>query len=265
MLEHALKSLCQLGWRLDLLAPLEGGKTNASYLVAFEKRRLVLRINHPNSLALGIDRALEKSIMQALPQGIAPSILFYNEQYLLCEYIHSDQQAANASHEVDILKALRLLHGINISGQPMDYIARLDFLLPDDQHHQWENLLQSLQALIADFDRRFGKHEGLCHHDLVPQNILWTPSGPRFIDWEYAAKGDIFFDLACIVENHPFWQKKSVQLLESYGLSAELKPKLLLFRAIYWAISAAWCLRSGLPQEASMVYIEKLILQCRSC
>lgn len=39
---------------------------------------------------------------------------------------------------------------------------------------------------------------GLCHNDLNPSNILITGNDLYFIDYEFSAIGDIFYDLATL-------------------------------------------------------------------
>ena len=39
---------------------------------------------------------------------------------------------------------------------------------------------------------------GLCHNDLDPSNILITGNDLYFIDYEFSAIGDIFYDLATL-------------------------------------------------------------------
>lgn len=43
----------------------------------------------------------------------------------------------------------------------------------------------------------------LCHHDLTPENLVWTGTQLFFIDWEYAALADPAFDLTVALRHQP--------------------------------------------------------------
>ena len=44
----------------------------------------------------------------------------------------------------------------------------------------------------------------LCHHDLIPENIIQGPKGLFFIDWEYASLGHPQFDYQRLLNSHHF-------------------------------------------------------------
>ena len=44
----------------------------------------------------------------------------------------------------------------------------------------------------------YPKEYVLSHNDLNVKNILWHKNKVIFLDWEYAAVNDCYFDLACV-------------------------------------------------------------------
>jgi thiamine kinase-like enzyme len=62
------------------------------------------------------------------------------------------------------------------------------------------------------------------------------------IDWEFAAIGDPFFDLATIAEHHHFDQNQSEQLLDAYlkSLNAGDVKRLHRYREMYNQLKILW-------------------------
>ncbi|MEY3018216.1 MAG: hypothetical protein RL336_1351, partial [Pseudomonadota bacterium] len=69
-LRSALTALATKGWQLQVVGELAGGMTNSSVIVKQGTARYVLRLNHPDSQALGIDRNLEIRIVAQLPAAL---------------------------------------------------------------------------------------------------------------------------------------------------------------------------------------------------
>jgi thiamine kinase-like enzyme len=86
-----------------------------------------------------------------------------------------------------------------------------------------------------------------------------TGALPVLIDWEYAAMGDLFFDLACLLEEHKHLALSEVELLQKYGVDPQCAPKLRVYRAVYSALAAAWARCRGLSNASQLAYIEALL------
>ncbi len=61
--------------------------------------------------------------------------------------------------------------------------------------HVLVHAVPALDRLPAPFDG-LGGEEVLLHRDLHPHNVIMTAAGPRIIDWEGAARGPAFADVA---------------------------------------------------------------------
>jgi Ser/Thr protein kinase RdoA (MazF antagonist) len=105
--------------------------------------------------------------------------------------------------------------------------------------------------------------QALCHHDLNHHNIL---DGPplMFIDWEYAAIGDVALELAAYAQYHELGAPARQALLEGYGRdaplsAAQLKSACVLFDCLHalWLDAAdAWNALDASRREALKSRIE---------
>lgn len=260
---RALSDLKARGWRLQPVSQIKEGKTNDSFMVSQRTQWYVLRVNNVGGAELGIDRALEQRIMQQLPKGIGLPVLEHTEHYMLSEFVRARTQPLSAPEFASFMPLLREVHSIDLGDPAIDYLARIRFLLPEQCHSSWSSILLRLGEAMQRADESYGTHRALCHHDLVPENILWSKDEshhtPWIIDWEYAAMGDVFFDLASVVENHAIPDRRHGTVLQAYGLPLDSVHKLRVYRAVYAAIVAAWELRSGVSPARGIDYIETLL------
>lgn len=261
-LRNALVALATKGWQLRVVGDLGGGMTNTSVIVEQGVERYVLRLNNPDSRALGIDRALEARIVAQLPVDLSINVLAMSEHFMLTPLLEARQGLASSDELATLLGLLRHLHGQRVDAPPVNYTARIKALLDAPIDAQWSSLLVRLDASMVQVEASHGRHHALCHHDLVAGNILWPKrSGalPILIDWEYAAIGDLFFDLACLLEEHKHLAVSETALLERYGLDSHCVPKLRVYRAVYSALTAAWMRCRGLSNTSQLAYIETLL------
>ena len=188
----------------ELIGPLPGGKTNQSYLLQSGSRKMVLRLNAPNSEALGINRQHEAIILQAVSEaGIAPAIYHCDpaQGFLVSEYIEGERPDYQSPETLPRLQALfDQVHSLRPSLPAFNYVQhaerywqRLEQLgggehcLPDKS--RLLPLLETLQAASG---------QGLCHHDPVAGNIIEREGRLYLLDWEYAGLGAPDFDRAAI-------------------------------------------------------------------
>jgi thiamine kinase-like enzyme len=75
-----------------------------------------------------------------------------------------------------------------------------------------------------------------CHNDLLNANFVRSAAGIRIVDWEYAAMGDRFFDLANFSVNHALTEGESDLLLEATSGSSGRRA----------SIASSWSERAGL-------------------
>jgi len=192
-------------WPLSLLeAPkilrlLEGGLTNQSYLIESKGKRFKLRLNARNSTELGINREQESTILNAVAHlGVSPKLLYSSNdfRYSIFEFIEgriwSKDDLTNPNKAALLFDLLDSYQKIPINLPGRNYLAYLkayqDQLQPNNlTREEWSNYL----ALLRDLETTNGRwlNAKLCHHDLVPENIIETGNGLCILDWEYAAMG----------------------------------------------------------------------------
>jgi Ser/Thr protein kinase RdoA (MazF antagonist) len=85
-------------------------------------------------------------------------------------------------------------------------------------------------------------HAAPCHHDLNPNNVIVTPDRVYFVDWDTAAAGDPFIDLAQLgVFAFPTAEQR-VALLDAYvgrRPTDEERARSVVARVIVLAVYAA--------------------------
>ncbi|MEQ3633241.1 MAG: choline/ethanolamine kinase family protein [Thalassolituus sp.] len=230
-------------WALNsepiLVRELTGGLTNKSYLLQSGERFLVLRINHPNSVDLDIDRHSELTIHHmAAAAKLSPAIIYSDpdSRYWVRDYINgnplSDLQISPA-HLDQMARLLNQLHRLTLAFKtPITRtpITRLDIshkvnhylqqTTPNEEVHQ---LRQSLSALMYSHSTQTGEKTAncLCHMDPLPANWIEASNGKLWLlDWEYSAWANPALDYAALWLHIP-------EALRSHweGLHPELSPE----------------------------------------
>jgi thiamine kinase-like enzyme len=202
------------------------GITNHNFVLTIGDDRLVLRIAGRDTEYLGIDRRREEAAARmAARAGIGAEVVTYVEPegYLVTRFIEgspiSSERMRTPEVVVRVAEALRTIHSVDpIPGRfdahavVEDYrktaIAR-GVRLPDDV------------AWALDISGRIREVRGPqalvpCHNDLLNANFIDDGERIRVVDWEYAAMGDRFFDLANFSINNELETADDVRLLGAY-------------------------------------------------
>lgn len=177
---------------------LQGGRTNQSFLVKAGVSHAVVRINAENSQCLGIDRLREAKILSHLqPLWCIPKTLHISERVLVSEYISGRcWRADDLNHQLQREKLSRLLSTIQQLPLPenitrrnyFDYCQNYIDQLPLSHQKKHSEFINRLQRVTKDIDKACWQPV-ICHHDLVPENIIESEQGLFLLDWEYAAYG----------------------------------------------------------------------------
>ena len=237
-----------------LIRALPGGLTNNSYLVGTPERQYVLRLNANNSRQLGIDRHLEiQALSRASEIKLSPAIVYFDIEmnFLVTEYIdgriwgHSDLSLpANAVWLVELLQTIHGLDAIEASFSIRERISLYKNAVSMDVP-EWQEIGIAIDAVVEETEAEIFNC-CLCHNDLLASNIIETSGGKLYVlDWEYAAMGHPFFDLAAVVEGQVFDKTVSDVLVSSYlgALPDSWTDKDNVFwrwRVIYCYIDLLW-------------------------
>lgn len=237
------------------IEPLGGGLTNRNYLVDADSEVYVVRVAGADTSLLGIDRDREVACARAAADaGVAPPIVAYLPEQstivtrfapgrlLKTAYIRKpktlqriaevlrrfhDHPAPASAADFSPFAIVRRYHGLALKRQvPM----------PAESRHALE-VLACIERELSE-----GAPPCLCHNDLLPANFIDDGRQVWIIDWEYAGRGDRFFDLGNFAVNCELDQQQERTFLEAYfgDVREEHLRKLRLMRLASDMREAMW-------------------------
>jgi thiamine kinase-like enzyme len=227
-LEAALARVPQwVGVKDIKTTPLDGGITNKNFRIDVGADSFVLRIPGADTELLGINRENEYAAnLIAGELGIAPKVFYFirPEEYLVTYFIKGRpippgeisqpkyiQRVAELLHRVHSMPDIPGIFDVFRVVQEYTDIA-LRFKVPFPQEFGW--LIERMNAAEKALKSHPGKFHP-CHNDLLNANFLLD--GQIFLlDWEYAAMGDLFFDLANFSDHHNLSEEQDLWLLKCY-------------------------------------------------
>lgn len=238
--------------RPTLLGPLNGGLTNRSYLLETGGTRLVLRQNSPISTALDLDRSAEERALRLADRaGLCAPLIYCDpgHHYLVTRYLGGKQWNVDSESALQRLaQLLRNIHRLPAIGAELDIDRKISrYWLSIATDDRFSRSLRSLHRKVHPHivaARSLSSGSVLCHNDLLTENLIVT-AGERLyaIDWEYAATGDPFYDLAVIAEEHRLTEGQQQALLSEYLQRATEKSdwqRLHHWQVIYGYLSVLW-------------------------
>lgn len=182
------------------MSQLEGGLTNTSYLIEAGCERAVLRVNNPQAHKLGVNRTSEITILKKLQStDFIPRFYYADSSILVTEYIDGCALGAETALEPEIKQQIE--QAIKIA-QNMDF-TDLEVRNYESYIREYCNQLSlkdldaNIRQVLFQIARNIDHQDwvpALCHHDLIPENIIQSPKGLFIIDWEYASLGHPKFD-----------------------------------------------------------------------
>jgi thiamine kinase-like enzyme len=210
------------------------GYCNENYLLIADGVKYIVR----KLLREDIDRELEyHSHHLAYQKGLTAKLYYYDrgEQYMVFEFIKGHHKVALDKEEIKrLLFLIKTLHSIEISSTQYPLIYPKS-LLPTPHKH---TLIEALHTIDS-----YPPHYALCHNDLNPQNLLWDNKSLKCIDFEYAGRMDVYFDLACMSVEFKLSVAEDQKILEYYFESESyFEEKLKAYKMVYKALCEAWFL-----------------------
>lgn len=206
-----------------LLEQLSDGPSNKSYLLELGGQRYVLRLDKPAAASLGLDRENERQVYIALAEaGLAPEPEFFDpaKGILLRRYLPGrswTQADLLREQNLRVLAAvLSHLHALPPAGKAFEPFAAASRYAAELGTGQAERILEKADRLNSTIEQQL-MDAALCHNDLLCQNMLQADDGRlSLIDWEYAAVGDRWFDLAIVVQHHDMDRESTDFLTQAY-------------------------------------------------
>jgi len=251
------------------------GLTNTNYLVVVDDERFVLRVAGENTIRLGITRELEiEALLAASEAGIGPQVVHFilPEGHMVTRYIDGRhwtldeyRKRSNIQRIVETLKRLHTLPQIKATFSPfcrVDEYAKQASALGVPFPQDFDKFQQKMTVIKKDQARDTYPWERFCHNDLFCVNVL-DNGDVRFVDWEFAGVGDIYFDLATLFYAYDSADTLPPELgeylLECYfgEVSATNWKRLEGMKYMLMFFSAMWgMLQYGLQIEGSVRIIE---------
>lgn len=195
----------QLTDRPTISGVLADGLTNQSFVLETSQGDAVLRIPHPQSEALGIDRQREQLIIKAL-QGkrINTDVWFHDETtgIMVSRHVAGKVYSADELSTAQKTKVNDLIHryqAMQLDLPRFDYVTYLQeyrerLLAYEQLSPGWESEWQCFLPKLINLQNA-GWKPVLCHHDLKGKNLIDTNDAWVLVDWEYAAMGHPALDL----------------------------------------------------------------------
>jgi thiamine kinase-like enzyme len=226
-IEHILEQIPGWSGKDRVVAPLTGGITNQNYRVDIAGETFVLRVGGKGTRLLGIDRGREHTCTSIAAQmGVGAEVIHFlaSEDLLVTRFIAgngiSPETAAQPATLRRIVNSMQRYHkGPAFPGtfSPFDTVR--------DYHKKalergvtFPESLPQVYTLMAQIEEAIGPlHQPTpCHNDLLANNFIDDGSSIWILDWEYAAMGDIFFDLGNFAVNQTLNDEQCVELLRYY-------------------------------------------------
>ena len=175
--------------------------------------RLIGRLRHQSTRLTGEAFSQELMVWSLAAQaGLAPRIVFAdeNEQVVICERVDAVTRPVSSEALSTLCRQIHALSGVShqltLATDIEHYLKQLPASLAD----QWRAAMQT-----CDSEKALAKLEGdihyLCHNDLTPDNLMTRGDSLVAIDWEYAAMGSRYFDIAIACEALPDGERDSMK------------------------------------------------------
>ncbi|WP_394222033.1 phosphotransferase [Alteromonas gracilis] len=169
----------------------------------------------------GVNRAHQFALQQQLFKlGIAPQPLWLSDD----ETIWVEQWLENTSNPEltpkQLATALALIHQLPVTARPLELAARWQHYIKAAALDEDSFLFKKAQALRSNVIQSEQNDQDyvLCHNDLLINHLMLTPNNElKVIDWEYAAMGNRYFDLASCGLINKLSKASSLDLVKHYA------------------------------------------------
>lgn len=236
--------------------PLSGGVTNVNYRVDVDGEAFVVRLGGKDTELFGIDRHREHQCLVAASQtGVGPEVVYCLPAggILVTRFIHGRGPSAEEMGRPETIeRVVQSLHRYH-AGPAFDGLFS-PFRTVEDYRRVARAHGAPLPADIGRMYERAAEIEAAlrpgwpvarpCHNDLWGPNLIDDGSMVRIVDWEYAAMGDRYFDLANLSIHHGFSDAQDERLLLAYfgTVSGVSVARLKLLKIVAELREGMWCM-----------------------
>jgi len=219
-----------------IISKIDGGITNQNFLVTDSNKKYFVRVGEdiPEHL---VSRSNElKSSIAAASLGIAPEVIYNNENLQVIKFIESKTLNDKDVKEKieDIILLIRKVHKEipkKLNGQSFIFwvfhVIRHYSNYLENNKSKYSSMLSDLLTKSQILEEKSSPYEIVFgHNDLLPANFLDDGNRLWLIDWEYAGYNTPLFDLGGLSSNNNFNPKEEIFLLENY-FEKKINPQLL--------------------------------------
>ena len=214
-------------------------------------QRFILRTPRPAADPLGFSPQHQFACLQAAAaHGLAPRPVWQSPagDSMVMEYVESDAHlVAN-----DLIRLMRGVHLLQPIGAPLDINERISHYhsVALGNGVSEEQLIAPGLSEVKRLSHALEQdRQVMCHNDLHPDNVRKCALNVLALDWEYAAPGSAYFDVAAAISGWP-------QLNEEHFVAAVLGDEYSrdfwqLAKFAYAAVSWNWHWAAGLTPGTS--------------
>ena len=219
-----------------IISKIDGGITNQNFLVTDNNKKYFVRVGEdiPEHL---VSRSNElNSSIAAASLGIAPEVIYNNENLQVIKFIESKTLNDKDVKEKieDIILLIRKVHKEipkKLNGQSIIFwvfhVIRHYSNYLENNKSKYSSMLSDLLTKSQILEEKSSPYEIVFgHNDLLPANFLDDGNRLWLIDWEYAGYNTPLFDLGGLSSNNNFNPKEEIFLLENY-FEKKINPQLL--------------------------------------
>ena len=201
----------------DLGALVAQGSGHSVYGIV-SAPQLIGRVRHQSTRLT--NEAFSQELMvwsRAAQDGLAPRIVYADEkeQAIICERVDAIEQPVSGKALGTLCRQIHVLPGVS---HQLTLASDIDHYLEQLPAHlaaPWRAAMHAGEAETA-----LAKLEAdtlyLCHNDLTPGNLMTHSDHLIAIDWEYAAMGSRYFDVAIACEALPD-SERAIMMKEVFG------------------------------------------------
>ncbi|MCW8093136.1 phosphotransferase [Alteromonas sp. ASW11-130] len=210
------------------LETIDGGAVNRTFKLSDNDRAFAVKWFADDAFS-GINRLHQFVLQEQLAhRKIAPMPVWLSDDgKLWVEVWHEAAQLpADPNQQINTLaNVLSTIHAQPITARPLELTQRFEHYIKianissdDSLTHQANEIAKWLLQESDDTALT------LCHNDLAMVHIL-DPALPVVIDWEYAAMGNRYFDIASAIEINQLANDDALVLCELYAERASLDKR----------------------------------------
>lgn len=204
------------------------GFSNDNYVFRVDKQRYLLRKFKLHDR----DRVLEYKVQTlGYEHGLAakPLHLDLSQGFMVCEYLEGKHKKVLGRDDLSIItRHLQTLHHLSLETEELN-LKNLFKILTTEVKKAFKTI------------ELYPKEIVLCHNDLNPKNCIFLNKTLKFIDWEFAALNDRYFDIATVCVEFNLDTMDEMYFLVSYfRRNGWKKEKLEAYKVIYKALCAEW-------------------------